>query len=114
MARWIPNFTKTPPRLSNARRSVLAWISGLFRPRKTFRKVGKSDFDSLTIAKSTGVKANKKNPKTRSITNENTPEVKINTNNRIGFIIADIKRTFFLPTLSEIVPDRNVPPAPAN
>ena len=25
-----------------------------------FRKVGKSDFDSLTIAKRTGVKANKK------------------------------------------------------
>ena len=64
--------------------------------------------DSFTIAKSTGVKANRKKPRSMRIMNERIPGDNMKLSKRIGFRKAERKSTFFLPILSEIVPDRNV------
>ena len=79
-----------------------------------FKNVGKSDFDSLTTASRTGVKANRKKPRRMRIINDNIPLDEINNSNKIGFTKAEKRSTFFLPILSESVPDRKVPPAPEN
>ena len=78
------------------------------------RNVGNSVFSSLTIANKTGVNANIKKPNIINKANEIVPDVKVNKNIKIGFTIAANIRTLLLPILSETVPEKNVPPAPAN
>ena len=79
-----------------------------------FIKVGNSEFVSFISASKTGVNANRKKPSKSSIAKERMPDEIINKNNNIGLSRAAIIRVFLLPILSEIVPEKKVPPAPAS
>lgn len=77
-----------------------------------FIKEGRWDLLSLIIANKIGVVPKIKSPSKRSIANDRTPVLKTNIQVKTGETTAIIKRVFLLPSLSDIVPDKNEPAAP--